>query len=431
MGSPVGASRQWYISLSGQTSGPYTEQYILTWLSSGRASAETLVSDGGQWMNSAQFLANRQGFPGVTIMPPAPPRLVNLPLQPPPLPQSQPAELVPLPREVKPVPAQIEEPAASEPEIVPEEEDIDADDALAPERDRIVVLGRRQSGKTIFLASIYAKLWKSLDGITAKALSGETHRQLMSVHETLREGQWPASTLGTSQLDLEIDYHGKKRLLVALDFAGELFTKAFVEEQSDWPGVKELVSHIDKAAAVLLLVDPSVVAGMDRDAALEDDFGLVQAVQRIRNWPGGEAVPIVLVLTKTDQYQQLLDRAGGALEFVRKHFPALVRLVKEIPVVQISAVQVEADKSGKQRPRRDSSMINVDSPLRFCLRELDKAEKKVEAARIEDQRRAMQSRLAREDERQHNRSRTMTWLGVGAICVAGCIILFLIFYFNS
>src|SRR5690349_16992331 len=79
-----------------------------------------------------------------------------------------------------------------------------------PERDCIVVLGRRQSGKTIFLATIYARLWKSLDGLTAKSLTGEVHKQLMSVHQMLKEGQWPPSTLGTSQISLEIEYHKKR-----------------------------------------------------------------------------------------------------------------------------------------------------------------------------------------------------------------------------
>src|SRR5205823_369243 len=178
-----------------------------------------------------------------------------------------------------------------------------------------------QSGKTIYLASVYAQLWRSLNGLCAKALSGDVHKQLMSAHNSLRHGEWPAATLGTSRMEMELDYAGKKRLVVTLDYAGELFRKAFVDEQADFPGVKELVDHIDRAAAVVLLVDPSVVSGMDHDAAMDDDFGLVQAVQRIRNWPDGDRVPVVLVLTKMDQYQGLLDRFGSGKEFVRQHFP--------------------------------------------------------------------------------------------------------------
>jgi len=306
----------------------------------------------------------------------------------------------------------------------------DAAPTAWPERDCIVVLGRRQSGKTIFLASIYARLWKSLDGLTAKSLTGDVHRQLMSVHQMLREGEWPPSTLGTTQLTLEIEYHGKRRLLVALDFAGELFSKAFVEEQVDWPGVKELVKHIDRAAAVLMLVDPSVVAGGDKHAAMEDDFGLVQAAERIRNWPGGKDVPIILVLTKVDQYQQLLDQHGGTLEFVRRQFPALLRLLKEVPIIQVSAVQVEMDAQGKARPRRDSTPINIDCPVRYCLREIEKAERVTEMEQAEDQRRMLESRLLQEERQRQQRVQSKARRLVAAVLSMGMLVAAAVLYFH-
>lgn len=301
---------------------------------------------------------------------------------------------------------------------------------FTPQRDRIVVLGRRQSGKTIFLSAIYAQLWKSVDGLTAKALTGEVHKQLMAVHQLLQSGQWPPSTLATSQIDLELEYHGRRHLLVALDFAGEIFSKAFLDEHSDWPGVKELVSHIDNAAAVLLLVDPSVIAGADTRAAMEDDFGLVQAVQRIRNWPGGDRVPIVLVLTKTDQNQVLLDRMGGPMEFVRKHFPALLRLLKQFPIVQISAVQSDIGSDGKAYPRPDSAPINLTLPLRHCLRELERGERRIEAERVDAARRAAEASARAQAHAVRKRIRRSVHVTVSAIVLAGTTLAGLILYYN-
>jgi hypothetical protein len=351
--SPEGQTeRLWYLGADGRVTGPYPQQDLRDLIIQGRLAIDTPMSCGGEWVTARQFLGGygmltadgAEVVPGTRPPPPPPPRTTVAAPPPPPSP----------PRPTKDV-------------VRPRVEEIKIEEYAPPEgpveRDRIVVLGRRQSGKTIYLATIYARLWRSLKGMTAKALSGEVHKQLMGVHQMLREGQWPPSTLGTSQIDLELEHHGHKRLLVALDFAGELFGKAFLDEQSDWPGVKELVSHIDRAAAVILLVDPAVVAGMDQRAAMEDDFGLVQAVQRIRNWPGGDTVPIVLVLTKMDQHQQLLDHHGGGPEFIRKHFPALVRLLKQIPIMQVSAVQVETGPDGKPRPRADSTTINIDGPL--------------------------------------------------------------------
>jgi hypothetical protein len=303
-------------------------------------------------------------------------------------------------------------------------------DTGPPERNRIVIIGRRRSGKTIYLASVYAKLWRSLNGLTAKALSGDVHKQLMTAYYTLRQGEWPAATLGTSRMEMEIEHGGRKHLMVTLDFAGELFRKAFLEEQSDWPGVKELVDHIDHAAAVILLVDPSVVAGSDQEAAMDDDFGIVQAVQRIRDWPGGDAVPVVLVLTKMDQYQGLLDQAGSAKEFVKQHFPALVRLLKQIPIFQVSAVQVAQGRDGQLRPRADSHSVNVDAPLRFCLRAIEEDERRLEADRHDEQRRMLEMRLEREERDKDHRATRLAVMLVTTILLLGVIGIALILWYK-
>jgi hypothetical protein len=437
---PGGANspaQNWYIRAGGQTTGPFAPSAVAAGINTGRYPVDATFSNGGPWLNAGQFMASQ-----ASPVSPVPPTLVSLPANPqmpPPLPP-EPIRVMdaplppPLAEDSRPFPPMPEPRVSSMVSPYASVNPLDDPDAATedgpPERDRIVVLGRRQSGKTIFLASIYAKLWKSMDGMTAKALSGESHKTLMTAHQQLMEGQWPPSTLGTSQIDLEIEYHGKKRLLVALDFAGELFSKAFVDEQTDWPGVKDLINHIDRAAAVMLLVDPSVVAGRDASAAMDDDFGLVQAVQRIRNWPGGDKVPIVLVLTKADQHQGLIDRDGGPLEFVRKHFRALLRVLKEVPIMQISAVQVETDSAGKLRPRKDSAPINVHNPLRYCLREIEKAERREETEQARSQRQMMRaSALAERRHREERERRNVIWT-LGAICTVGTALLFLILFFN-
>ncbi|MCY2924469.1 MAG: hypothetical protein NT031_03370 [Planctomycetota bacterium] len=296
----------------------------------------------------------------------------------------------------------------------------EAEDDDVADRNQIVVIGRRQSGKTIFLASIYGKLWKSLDGMTAKALSGETHKQMMEINRLLQQGQWPSSTTGTSEVAMEIEYHGKKRLLVTLDFAGELFSKAFVREQDDEPAVRNLLRHIDRAAAVLLLIDPSVISGKDADAVVDDDFGVVQAVQRIRNWPGGDAVPIALVLTKMDRHQRLIDSAGGVKEFVRQHFPALIRTMREIPIFQVSAVQVDIGEDGLAKPRQDSALINIENPLRYCLSKIDRSEQEQQRLQMQEGRRQQAISMEQEERRSARRHKTL-WV----LVIAGALILWI------
>ncbi|MFN5496981.1 MAG: hypothetical protein ACK5C3_10470 [bacterium] len=108
--------------------------------------------------------------------------------------------------------------------------------AAAPRRDRIVVIGRRRAGKTIYLARLYEALWQGcrlVDGrmlgadespngrrvveMSCRATSGAAHTQFMKVIEELRAGRWPAATVGTSYAELIVTYGGRERVLTALD----------------------------------------------------------------------------------------------------------------------------------------------------------------------------------------------------------------------
>lgn len=378
------AAPGWTILDGDKALGPMSEVEARRHLRAGGLSDNAMVNDGSGWV-AVRLMHPDDGMSGSEL--PAPSQ--NGLFTPPPLP-----------------PQALQSQGLQSPAVAPAQQEAPPEDEGPLERDRIVLLGRSRAGKTIYLAQLYAKLWRSLDGLTAKAVSGNVHRSLMSANQDLAECRWPDATVGATPLDLEIDYHGQKRLMVALDFAGELFRRAFVLEDHQFAGVKQLVNHIDRAAAVILLVDPSVATGKDADAAMDDDFGIVQAVQRIRNWPGGEEVPIVLALTKMDLHQHLLDQTGGTTAFVRRHFPALVRLMKQIPIFQVSAVQCEPTKGGHRRPRRDSAPVNIDTPLRYCLRHIESAQlREQQETTLRQQRLAAERQMRKESEieTRHNR----------------------------
>ena len=395
----------WWIGRGQQTFGPYSATVIDQWIQQGKIASDVLLSKGGNdWITVADFISR--------VAPPASPFLSDIPLP----------GITPDPAESAMVLT-----TNAAPEITEAEQEQEEETLL---RDRIVILGRRSSGKTIYLASLYAMLWKRLDGLSAKALSGTVHKELMRVVDGLRQGTWPPHTQGSTQVEMEITHNGRKRLMVTLDFAGELFAKAFVHDQQHESEVKPLIGCIDRAAAVMLLVDPSVVAGQDRDAVFEDDFGIVQAVQRIHNWPGGSEVPIAVVLTKADSHQRLLDEHGGAVGFVRHFFPALVREMKQIPIFQVSAVQCVRDKDGKERPQRDSVQINIDKPLLYCLNKIDKDEREEEQRQaIQDAQRA-QSRMEQAQGRKEQTQNRLLIAAVAGIFLIGLAVVGAILYYN-
>jgi len=261
-------------------------------------------------------------------------------------------------------------------------------------RDRIVVLGRRAAGKTVYLTKLYASMWGSLDHSSMEAVSGMTHRDIMLLVEGLNQGEWPAATLDNQQMAFDVRYRGMKRLMVSMDYSGEVFRRAFVHDGGDSsPETRELFEHLDNAGGAILLLDPGMVYehAHDMEAAIDDDFGMVQAVKRIRDWPGGDQIPIVLVLTKCDKYPDILMEEGGATGFVKKHWPAMVRTLRRFPVFMISAVQTDHAEDGSASPKSDSRAVNVKSPLKYILREM---------LRMDTERRQEQALAAEQQERQ-------------------------------
>lgn len=255
---------------------------------------------------------------------------------------------------------------------LPKHEDISSDIL----RDRIVILGRQGAGKTVYLSLLYDLLWKSKSNLTMKALRGEDHREFIKTVVKLQQGKWPGPTASNRRAYIEISYKGENRLMVAMDYSGELINKAFVSEE-DTDEVQELLDHLDRAAGVMLFVDPADVTGTkaDIDSTVENDFGIIQAMTRLRKWPGGADIPVVLVLTKVDENQPLLKECGGTETFCRKYFPRLISMVTNLKVCKISAVQTTKNKKGESKPRNCFEPTNLEVPLRYCLDKISENEK--------------------------------------------------------
>lgn len=253
-----------------------------------------------------------------------------------------------------------------------------------PLRDRIVILGRRRAGKTIFLARLYEALWqgcKVIDGrmlaagessggrkvvvMSCRTTSGPAHVQFMKIAEELRKGKWPAATSGNTYSEIVVSNGGREHVVTALDYPGEVFRKAFMLESDD-PDAVELRMTVDRAAAAILLIDPSVAAG-GGDEAQEDVFGLTHAALRIRKSIGGDLVPIAIVFTKCDVNAAFLKEAGGVRKFASKHFGQLFREIERTSVFACAAVRVEQNSLGKQVPRAEKPPENIVEPLRYCL----------------------------------------------------------------
>ena len=234
-------------------------------------------------------------------------------------------------------------------------------------RDRIVVLGRRKAGKTIFLARLYEQLWRSTDAINMRAIDGNDHLFFMETIRVLSERVWPPATGSSTRIPLEVTIDGKSRTLVSLDYSGEVFKRAFLEQVSD-PDTDELLDHLDRAAAVILLVDPGLVLHGTPEQIAEDEFGMTAAVRRIRKGPGGSHIPIALVLTKLDAHGRVVRECGGLVGFVKTHLFPLLRALHRVRVFGCVAVRTRPDAIGQPRPDPSTPALGLLEPLDHCLR---------------------------------------------------------------
>jgi hypothetical protein len=315
-------------------------------------------------------------------------------------------------------------------------------------RDRIVVLGRRGSGKTVFITRLYEALWqgcKLVNGrfvperratagdfvrsLSARARDGRLHSELRRMAMDLDAGKWPVSTQSSTLIDIDITLDGRTKLLSAMDYPGEVFRTAFALGGQD-AASNELRDAVDRAAALILLVDPAVATkpGIERE---EDSFGLVAAVERLRSMPNGDDVPVVVVLTKCDIHVPLLRAEGGPRALAEKLYPQIFRQLggKRTVAFASSATSAVRSPRGTMIPRRRRAPRDVVEPLVFCLDWLERVEEQesLEHAQLEASlRRAEQLREEQaEDEREERSARVglvTFWVGVSALLVAVSVV---------
>ncbi len=244
----------------------------------------------------------------------------------------------------------------------------------AIERDRIVVLGRRRAGKTIFLARLYETLWRSESRLHMRTVEGNDHLFFMETLRVLSERVWPPATGGSTRIRMEVSIGAAVRPLSVLDYSGEVFKRAFLEGETSDPDAAELLEHLDRAAAVILLVDPGVALTGTPEEIAEDEFGMTAAVRRIRQSPGGSHIPIALVLTKLDLHGRVVRECGGLVAFVKRHLFPLLRALHRVRVFGCVAVRSRPDALGVLRPDPSTPPQGIVEPLEFCLQRMVAAE---------------------------------------------------------
>ena len=288
-------------------------------------------------------------------------------------------------------------------------------------RDRIVILGRRKAGKTVYLARLYEQLWNSHPSrLTIRSLEGTGHVALMEVNERLKNGQWPEATLGSTHSDFEISTpDGRFYTMSGLDYPGEVFKQAFIDG-IDTDQTIDLLDHVDRAAGVILLIDPSTLVSGTAAEIADVTFGMTVAVERIRSSLDGFKVPICIVYTKSDMHAPLFREAGGVRKFSKKHLPQLMRQAGEFKFFPAVAVW---DRHGTG-PDYERAPVYLVEPLLACIKGFKNFEEADHQKQLIEHQRQEADRFAQESRAEESRNVLILVVIWGAVLFA--LVLFIL-----
>ena len=149
---------------------------------------------------------------------------------------------------------------------------------------------------------------------------------------------------------------------------------------------------------------------------VDDDYGMVKAVDYLRQGPGGDQVPVAVALTKCDEHVGLVRSAGGARAFIESRIPNLIQYGGRMRMFATAAVRTRSDAIGRPVPNTQHEPAGLSDALKYCMKHVGAAMARVdveraEAARVEHIRQA--ARRDRQLAQQSYRKWIGFWIAMG------------------
>jgi hypothetical protein len=252
--------------------------------------------------------------------------------------------------------------------------------SISNQRNKIVVIGRIESGKTVFLTRLYVDCWNAKSGLRMACTSGQDHLRYMEQYDVMEKGKWPAATVGSTYFTIDLTRNDVTIPMVVLDYSGETFKKAFTEEVDD-EQTRELKEHVDRACSVLITVDPGFAMHGGTLDKVDDDYGIANAINYVRQSPNGSEIPIAIVMTKCDVHakkimdiidkDKIKDKGQERYrKFLKKYFNSWfygLGLERTYRIFPIAAVRTRTDARGSQIPDLSKPAHKLMDPIIWCF----------------------------------------------------------------
>jgi len=298
--------------------------------------------------------------------------------------------------------------------------------SISNQRDRIVVIGRVHSGKTVFFSRLYVDCWNAKSGLRMACTSGQEHRMFMEQYDVMEKGGWPAATVGSNYFTIDLTRNDVTIPMVVLDYSGETFRKAFTQDV-DNKETRELIEHVDRACSVLIILDPGVAMHGGTLDKVDDDYGIANAINYVRQSPNGSEIPIAIVMTKCDVHankiMDIIDRENikekgqeRLRKFLKKYFNSWfygLGSKKTYRIFPIAAVRTRTDQRGEQIPDLSKPAHKLMEPIIWCFDIVQKArerEQTVQFKQEQDVRFARFQKKEREEFASYRRKLLIFWI---------------------
>jgi hypothetical protein len=251
---------------------------------------------------------------------------------------------------------------------------------------RVAIVGVEGSGKTVLLAGL-GDLYSHPDN-KGYFLSPKNFRTASYVVEKIakmREGSWPAATAEDVMqgLDWTLRRKGEAQKrptdiceISCLDFAGEIYRKAFVE--SDGPKdaeqmrqIEKLWDYVARADVLIVLVNLSdVIARGAGDRRVQEAMWVTDGIleQALKERADRVQPRAAIVLSQSDRYSAVIRECGGAKATIERYLPLLANSFGWLDVFEASTVdKTRLDDDGMEVPAHDFTMEGLRPIMKWIV----------------------------------------------------------------
>lgn len=240
---------------------------------------------------------------------------------------------------------------------------------------KVAIVGVEGSGKTVLLAGLGALYYRpDSNGYFLSPKNFQTSSYVNDLMDKLRSGKWPAATAEDVFQRLEWTLKRSRGEVTrpdeiceisCLDFAGEVYRRAFVEtdgrisEEMNHK-VEALWDYIKQANDLIVLVNLSdVIAQKSNDHRVQEALWITNGLldKALKELPGRKPPRAAIVLSQADNYADTIKSCGGAGKTLEKFLPNLYFSYSWLDIFEVATIdKTVLDDDGQVVPARDFSL---------------------------------------------------------------------------